>query len=189
MSQAEPFRVKTPPHEPTLTEPSLSALLFAAPAAWMVMMLSGGSLMSLAMWLRVRGEALSIRWDEYVLAFVLAFSLPFALAIVVVYMPVIVAMRRARLPGEPVALFALAGMLAAPVAGALLLSIGHALARSLVTTAFWPDVRRLIAQDPGTVLLPLAALVAGGAVFGAGFAWALRYVERPFEPANPDLRT
>ena len=121
-------------------------------------------------------------WDELLVAFVVTASLPFALAIVSVYLPVIVAMRQARLPGQPVALFALAGMLAAPVAGVLLLSLSHVLFGSALEAepGLWRLFGRVFGDRAMPLLAPLVALMLGGAVFGAGFAWACRYAERPF---------
>ena len=161
--------------------PVFSALLCAAPASWLVMMASGALLMSLADWLRAPGGA-PMLWDEFLVAFFFAASLPFTLVIVAVYLPVIVAMRQARLPGQPVALFALAGMLAGPVAGVLLLAGSQLLFRSPLDAD--PGILRLLGRVFGsrfTLLVgPIVALMLGGAVFGAGFAWACRYAERPY---------
>ena len=108
--------------------------------------------------------------------------LPFALVIVAVYLPVIVAMRQARLPGQPVALFALAGMLAGPVAGVLLLTLGQGLVggRFQPEPSLWQLLGRVFGSGLPQLLAPMVALMLGGAVFGAGFAWACRYAERPF---------
>ena len=162
--------------------PVFSALLCAAPASWLVMMASGALLMSLAEWQRVHAAGPPMLWDEFLVAFVFAASLPFALVIVAVYLPVIVAMRQARLPGQPVALFALAGMLAGPVAGVLLLSLGHVLfsGRFHPYPTLWQLLGRVFGTGLPQLLPPLLALMLGGAVFGAGFAWACRYAERPF---------
>ncbi len=118
--------------------------------------------------------------DEVIIAFVVAMSLPFGLVIVAVYLPVVVAMRQASMVGLPTGLFALAGVVAAPVAGLLLLVLGHALFRGQpnVPDSLWQDLSRLF--GPQFVLLspPLVALMIGGAVFGAGFAQSCRYLER-----------
>jgi len=167
------------PH-PSRSLPVFSALLCAAPASWLVMMASGAWLMSLADWRAQGGVPMS--WDELLVAFFFAASVPIALVIVAVYLPVIVAMRQARLPGQPVALFALAGMLAGPVAGVLLLSLSHMVFGSALEAE--PGFLRLLGRVFGgtvtSLLAPLVALMLGGAVFGAGFAWACRYAERPF---------
>jgi len=166
---------------PSRSLPVFSALLCAAPASWLVMMLSGDVLMSLAEWQRAHVGVPMLR-DEFLVAFFLAACVPIALVIVAVYLPVIVAMRQARLPGQPVALFALAGMLAAPVAGVLLLSLSHVLFGSALEAepGLWRLFGRVFGDRAMPLLAPLVALMLGGAVFGAGFAWACRYAERPF---------
>lgn len=165
---------------PSRSLPVFSALLCAAPASWLVMMASGAVLTSLADWQRVHGGG--PLWDEFLVAFFFAASLPFALVIAAVYLPVVVAMRQARLPGQPVALFALTGMLAGPVVGVLLLALSHVLLGSV--SEGQPGLVQLLGRLFGNrvmpLLGPLVALMLGGAVFGAGFAWACRYADRPF---------
>jgi len=90
-----------------------------------------------------------------------------------------VARRQASLSGEPVALFALAGMLAGPIAGLLLLVAAHYLfAREGVSLL--QDLARQSSPQFGGLLGMLVTLMFGGATFGGGFAWATRYAERPF---------
>jgi hypothetical protein len=173
---------------PSRSLPVFSALLCAAPASWLVMMATGALLMSMAEWQRVNAAGSPMLWDEFLAAFLFAASLPFALVIVAVYLPVIVAMRQARLPGQPVALFALAGMLAGPVAGVLLLALGHLLfgARFQPEPTLWQLLGRVFGSRLPQLLPPMVALMLGGAVFGSGFAWACRYGERAFGSMGQD---
>jgi MFS family permease len=121
-----------------------------------------------------------------IIAFVVAMSLPFGLVIVAVYLPVVVAMRQASMVGLPTGLFALAGVVAAPVAGLLLLVLGHALFRGQrnVPDSLWQDLSRLFGQQFVLLIPSLVALMIGGAVFGAGFAQGCRYLERAFPEAE-----
>lgn len=123
-------------------------------------------------------------WDEFLVAFVIGMSLPLALVIAAVYLPVVVAMRRASLPGEPVALFALAGLFSGPLAGLLLLGGVHLLFAP-AERLFVDDLRRLLQPDMRAGFGLLLALMLGGATFGGSFALATRYRERPTLPLRP----
>ena len=166
-----PFRPSSIPR----SLPVFSALVGAATAAWTVMMLTGPGLVLLL----EAGVGRGATWDELLVALVVSMSLPSALVISAVYLPVVVARRQASLSGEPVALFALAGMLAGPIAGLLLLVAAHYLfARAGVSLL--QDLARQSSPQFGGLLGMLVTLMLGGATFGGGFAWATRYAERPF---------
>ena len=166
--------------KPPRSVPVFSALLCAAPIAWLVMMVTGVA----ASMATSSGQVAPT--DELIIAFVVAMSLPFGLVIVAVYLPVVVAMRQASMVGLPTGLFALAGAVAAPVAGLLLLVLGHALFRGQpnVPGSLWQDLSRLFGPQFVLLIPPLVALMIGGAVFGAGFAQSCRYLERAFPEAE-----
>ena len=157
------------------TEPVFPALIGAAAAAAMVMMLTGPALVR---WLDA-GVGAGVMWDELFAAFVASMSVPLAVVIAAVYLPVVVARRRAAVPGEPVALFALAGGLAGPILGLVVLSAAHFLFADQ-DVPLVQDLARQFSPQLRGLLGMLVTLMLGGAVFAGGFAWAIRYADRPF---------
>jgi hypothetical protein len=166
---------------PLRTIPALSAILWSALASWVVMMTSGAALMAAAEWYRTTTVGVPMVWDAFLIAFVVAACVPFILVIAAVYLPVSVAMFEAGMPGPPVSICALAGALAGPLTGLLLLAAGHALFANRFDPhlSLWADLARLVTRHAFSLGPPLVSLMLGGAVFGGGLAWARRYACPP----------
>ena len=138
---------------------SPSAFLAALPSAvvaWLVMMAAG---LALGATIEFQvGDLTSLNIDEYAIAFLFAMPVPFALVIAIVYAPLVLSVRV--LSGGAASPLALGGacLVAAPLAGLLLLAIG-----SLV----WGPPK--ISGNYLSFVAPLLTIALGGLVFGLTF--------------------
>jgi hypothetical protein len=144
-----------PDLEPTAPRP---ALLEAATVSWLTMMFTGSITM------RPRTAREFADWADFAIIFMYVMSIPLAMVALGIYMPVFLLVRRSV---HRLSLLLLVGVLAAPVAGFILLVIG-ALIFSREPTIFAAIARMAhqVQQSPSALGQLIAPLAVGGASFG-----------------------
>jgi len=145
-----PYRSNEPAPSPYL------AVLPSAVMAWLVMLAAGLALGALGEFSLGHLDLMTL--DEYAIAFLLTMPVPFALVVAIVYTPLVVGVRVVSSGKASPLAFGAACIVAAPLAGLLLLAIG-----SLV----WGPPR--FAGGYMTFVPTLLAIALGGLAFGLAF--------------------
>jgi hypothetical protein len=142
-------------HSSTESPSTFVAAFPSAVMAWLVMMVAGLTLGALVEF-RL-GHLDSVSLDEYAIAFLVAMPVPFAFVIAIVYTPLVLGVRVVSSRTASPLAFGVACIVAAPLAGLVLLAIG-----SLV----WgpPRIAGYLTFVP-----TLLAIALGGLAFGLAF--------------------
>jgi hypothetical protein len=143
-------------NRPNESPSTFLAALPSAVVAWLVMMATG---LALGATIEFRlGHLTSLNIAEYVIAFLFAMPVPFALVIAIVYAPLVLSVRVLSAGAKSPLAFGGACLVAAPLAGLLLLAIG-----SLV----WGPPK--IGGNYLSFVPTLLTIALGGLVFGLTF--------------------
>jgi hypothetical protein len=135
--------------------------------AWLVMM-SAGLTLGAAVEFQL-GHLNAVTIDEYVIAFLFAMPVPFALVIAIVYTPLVLGLRVATSGTASPLAFGVACIVAAPLAGLVLLAIG---------SVVWGPPK--VAGGYVTFVPTLLAIALGGLAFGLAFG----RIDRPGRFSN-----